>query len=85
MIGNTIGKNNVGSAHVPGDPLDGTVSDPDTTGVLVFSASVPVTVTIAHNKIAHNHFGIWLGVTGHVAATLKDNRFRQVDVPVKTV
>jgi nitrous oxidase accessory protein NosD len=85
VIGNTIGKNNVGSAHVPGDPLDGTVTDPDTTGVLVFSASVPVTVTIAHNKIADNHFGIWLGVGGHVTATAKNNRFRHVDVPVNTV
>jgi Right handed beta helix region len=85
VIDNTIGKNNVGSAHVPGDPLDGTVTDPDTTGVLVFSASVPVTVTIAHNKIANNHFGIWLGVAGHVTASLKDNRFRHVDVPVNTV
>ncbi len=85
VIGNTIGKNNVGSAHVPGDPLDGTVTDPDTTGVLVFSASVPLTVKIAHNKIANDHFGIWLGVAGHVTATLKDNRFRHVDVPVNTV
>jgi nitrous oxidase accessory protein NosD len=85
VIGNTIGKNNVGSAHVPGDPLDGSVTDPDTTGVLVFSASVPVTVTIAHNKIANNHFGIWLGVAGHVTATGKNNRFRHVDVPVNTV
>jgi nitrous oxidase accessory protein NosD len=85
VIGNTIGKNNVGSAHAPGDPLDGTVTDPDTTGVLVFSAGVPVTVTVAHNTIANNHFGIWLGVAGHVTATLKDNRFRHVDVPVNIV
>ncbi len=85
VIGNTIGKNNVGSAHVPGDPLDGTVTDPDTTGVLVFSASVPVTVTIAHNTIANNHFGIWLGVAGHVTATVKNNIFHHVDVPVNTV
>jgi nitrous oxidase accessory protein NosD len=85
VIGNTIGENNVGSPHVPGDPLDGTVTDPDTTGVLVFSASVPVSVVIAHNKIAHNHFGIWLGVAGHVTATLMHNRFRHVDIRVKTV
>jgi hypothetical protein len=85
VIGNTIGKNNVGSPHVPGDPLDGTVTDPDTTGVLVFSASVPVTVTIAHNKIANNHFAIWLGVAGHVTAKVKNNHFRHVDVPVHTV
>ena len=81
VIGNTIGKNNVGK----GDPLDGTVKDTETTGVLVFSASVPVTVTIANNTIANNHFGIWLGVAGHVTATLRNNRFRHVDVPVKIV
>ncbi|MBV9808109.1 MAG: right-handed parallel beta-helix repeat-containing protein [Solirubrobacterales bacterium] len=84
VIGNTIGRNNVGSPHVPGDPLDGSVTDPETTGVLVFSASVPVTVTIAHNKIAGDHFGIWLGVAGQVRATLNDNRFRNVNVAANT-
>jgi len=75
---NTIGKNNVG-----GDPLDGSADDA-TTGVLVFSGSVPVKVTIAHNRIRDNQIGIWLGVGGNVAATLSHNVFQHVTTPVFT-
>jgi len=75
---NTIGKNNVG-----GDPLDGS-ADNATTGVLVFSGSVPVKVTIAHNRIRDNQIGIWLGVGGNVAATLSHNVFQHVTTPVFT-
>lgn len=72
ILHNTIAKNNTG-----GDPLDGTASDPSTTGILVFSGTVPVTVTIAHNRIRHDTYGIWLGVGGHVTATLKHNVFHR--------
>ena len=75
--GNTIGKNNTG-----GDPLDGTASDPRTTGILVFSGTVPVSVWISGNHIKNNHYGIWLGVGGHVSATLYGNTFRNVKTHV---
>jgi parallel beta helix pectate lyase-like protein len=86
VIDNVIGQNNVGSAAAgPGDSLDGPpVTDPFTTGILVFSATVPVEVTIAHNRIFDNHYGIWVGVGTNVTATLRGNRFRDVDVPVFT-
>ncbi|HEY2651120.1 MAG TPA: right-handed parallel beta-helix repeat-containing protein [Solirubrobacteraceae bacterium] len=79
ILHNTIGKNNTG-----GDPLDGTAKDPSTTGILVFSGTVPVNVTIAHNRIRNNQYGVWLGVGGHVTATLKHNVFQQVTTPVLT-
>jgi hypothetical protein len=79
IVHNMIGKNNVG-----GDPLDGTASDKSTTGVLVFSGTVPVTVTISHNRIANDQYGIWLGVGGHVTATSRHNVFKNVTTQVLT-
>jgi nitrous oxidase accessory protein NosD len=79
IVHNTIGKNNSG-----GDPLDGTAKDPSTTGILVFSGTVPVSVTIAHNRIRDNQYGVWLGVAGHVTATLSHNVFQHVTTPVFT-
>jgi len=75
IVHNTIGRNNTG-----GDPDAGVTS---TTGVLVFGA-VPVSVTIAHNRIRNNDFGIWLGVSGNVTATLAHNVFHNVGTPVFT-
>jgi parallel beta-helix repeat protein len=77
---NTIGKNNVG-----GDPLDGTSSDTATTGILVFSGTVPVTVHIAHNRIRNNTNGVWLGTGGHVTAKMSHNVFQHVTNKVVTV
>lgn len=79
IVHNTIGVNNVG-----GDPLDGTAADTQTTGVLVFSGTVPVSVTISHNRIRHNTYGVWLGVGGHVTADMRANVFGQVTTPVFT-
>jgi hypothetical protein len=78
VIGNAIGKNNLG-----GDPLDAPASPEDlaTTGILVFSGGTPVTVTIAFNHIFNNHFGIWLSkpVT---ASGLRTNAFTNVTIPI---
>jgi len=79
IVGNVIGKNNL-----DGDTLDGSQSDLQPTGVLVFSASVPVSVTIARNVVFDNTYGIWEGVGGHVSATLFGNRFFGVGTPVFT-
>jgi Right handed beta helix region len=85
IVGNVIGQNNLGSPQAgPGDPLDGTVTDPFTTGILVFSGTVPVDVKIAHNRIFNNHYGVWLGVGQNVTAALRANRFRDVDTAVFT-
>jgi hypothetical protein len=85
VVGNVIGTNNLGSqAAGPGDALDGSVTDPETTGVLVFSGSVPVQVSIHNNVIYDNHFGIWLGVGDNVQADVHDNIFPNTTVPVFT-
>ena len=76
IVHNTIGTNNTG-----GDPDAG---DTSTTGILVLSNTVPVTVTIAHNRIRNDHFGVWLGVAGHVTPTLNHNFFQHVTIPVFT-
>jgi Right handed beta helix region len=75
IVHNVIGRNNVG-----GDPDAG---DTSTTGVLVLAA-VPVEVTIAHNRIGHDEYGIWLGTGGNVTAHLLDNVFHDVTTPVFT-
>jgi hypothetical protein len=78
IVGNTIGKNNL-----DGDTLDGPPgpSDPKTTAVLVFSGGTPIAVTVAHNHIFDNFFGIWLSkpVT---AFGLRTNRFNHVIHPI---
>ena len=38
-----------------------------TTGILVFSGTVPVHVTIRDNRIFNDHYGVWLGINGNVA------------------
>ncbi|HEY6522632.1 MAG TPA: right-handed parallel beta-helix repeat-containing protein [Solirubrobacteraceae bacterium] len=84
IVRNVIGRNNIGSAAAgPGDPLDGPpATDPSTTGILVFSGTVPVQVTIAHNVVFGDHYGVWLGVGSNVSAALHGNRFANVTVPV---
>jgi hypothetical protein len=86
IIHNVIGRNNLGSPEAgPGDPNDGPgTENPCATGIEVFSGTVPVRVKIARNRIFHNHYGVWLGVGSNVTATLRHNRFRNVDIPVFT-
>ena len=79
IIDNVIGQNNLG-----GDGLDGSQKDSSTTGILVFSGSVPVKVTIARNVVFDNTYGIWEGVGGNVSATVAGNRFLGVGTPVFT-
>jgi hypothetical protein len=41
-------------------------------------------VTIEHNGIRNDQYGIWLGVGGNVTATLAHNVFHTVATPVFT-
>jgi hypothetical protein len=55
---NVITDNFIGKNNTAGDPDSG---DMKTTGIIVFSAVVPVNGTVVHgNTIANDHFGIWL-------------------------
>ena len=60
IIGNVIGQNNLGGPVAPADPLDGPTGAQDavTTGILVFSASAPLQVTIAFNHVFGNTDGV---------------------------
>ena len=79
IIDNVIGRNNVGNAFIPGDPLDGPpAQDFRTTGILVFSGTVPVHVTIKDNRISDDHYGVWLGVNGNVKVSSDGNSFQDV-------
>ncbi len=85
IVRNVIGPNNLGSkAAGPGDSLDGSVTDPFTTGVLVFSGTVPVQVKILRNHIFGDHYGVWLGVGQNVTATIRGNSFDNTGTPVFT-
>jgi len=81
LSGNRIVHNTIGTNNTAGDPDAG---DTSTTGVLVYSGTVPVEVTIEHNRIRNDQYGIWLGVGGHVSATLRDNVFQHVATAVFT-
>jgi parallel beta-helix repeat protein len=54
--GNLIAGNNIGQNNLSGDP---DFPDPSTTGILVGSAVVPVSVVIKHNNIHGNVNRIW--------------------------
>jgi nitrous oxidase accessory protein NosD len=86
LNGNTVTGNKIGTNNIDGDTLDSPptgpgVRDLKTTGVLVFSGGTRVSVTIAHNLIANNFFGIWLSkpVTAH---GLRTNVFVHVHTPI---
>jgi hypothetical protein len=82
LNGNTIIDNVIGQNNLGGDGLDGSQKDPFTTGILVFSGTVPVNVTIARNVVFDNKYGIWEGIGDNVSATLARNRFFGVETPV---
>lgn len=71
VTGNDIGTNNVRGFDAP---------DHQTTGVFIGSND-PLGITVSHNTIHDNHFGVYTAgpVTAHA---LKSNRYTQVDVPL---
>jgi hypothetical protein len=82
LNGNVIVSNAIGKNNLDGDTLDGPpVTDPHTTGVLVFSGGTRVWVVIAHNHIFNNTIGIWLSKVVK-AAGLRTNVFIHVTTPV---
>ncbi|HJZ09711.1 MAG TPA: NosD domain-containing protein [Trebonia sp.] len=82
LNGNVIVRNSIGKNNLLGDPLDGPPGPvTKTTGVLVFSGGTPVAVTVAHNRIFNNFFGIWLS-TPVTAFGLRTNKFSHVIIPI---
>jgi hypothetical protein len=81
VTGNSIGRNNTGAGDQPDPPAPPKITK--TTGVLVYSGGTHVSITVAHNHIFDNYFGIWLSkpVT---ASGLRTNSFSHVTVPVSS-
>jgi Periplasmic copper-binding protein (NosD) len=82
MNGNVLVHNKLGTNNVGGDGFDGPPGPTDfqTTGIAVYSA-VAVHMTISHNKIWNNTYGIWLSTTV-TADGLDQNHFHNVTTPV---
>jgi hypothetical protein len=82
MDGNVLVHNELGTNNAGGDGFDGPPGPTDfqTTGIAVYSA-VAVHMTICHNFIHDNTYGIWLSAT--VAADgLARNHFHNVTTPI---
>jgi nitrous oxidase accessory protein NosD len=85
LSGNRIVHNTIGTNNLGGDPdafscafSCGNHPLRQTTGVVVVG-EVPLDVTILHNRIRLDEYGIWLGRGKNVAATLQDNTFHRVE------
>jgi Right handed beta helix region len=80
--GNNVSNNTIGVNNVAGDP---DANDTATTGVLVFSAVMPVTsITISANQITGDQIGIWVGSNVSMAG-VSNNTFVGVTTNVQTV
>jgi hypothetical protein len=64
LNGNVVSGNLIGTNNLDGDPDFFPAVDAATTGVLVASVA-PLSITVSHNLIAHDQYGIWTmpGVT----------------------
>jgi hypothetical protein len=87
LNGNRIINNWIGENDVLGDPIQlgppvKNVPDGRTTGILVGSSS-PLHVWIRGNHVFNNWYGVF--IEGRVSASLNQNHFHQVQVPVKVV
>jgi hypothetical protein len=80
--GNVLVYNDLGTNNVGGDGFDGPPGPTDfqTTGIAIYSA-VTTHMTIAHNRIHDNTYGIWLSKTV-TAAGLGTNHFHNVGTPI---
>jgi parallel beta-helix repeat protein len=58
LNGNVISWNLIGTNNLDGDPDFFPSVDPSTTGVIV-AAVTPLAITVSHNLIAHDIYGIW--------------------------
>ncbi len=80
---NTIGVNNLdGDSDFAGPPVS--QADPSTTGVLVATAFNPITITIVHNKIENDTYGVWMTPNVTAATSSPSNTFIAVTTPIFT-
>ena len=83
--GNKILDNLIGTNNTGGDPDVTPKPDLRTTGILVWSAATPITVTISGNTIFGNWYGIWLGHVVSAPGAAPRNTFWSVVTQVRHV
>lgn len=82
LNGNVIQGNAINTNNLDGDADFYPAVDMATTGVLVASAATPLSITVAHNLIMNNVYGIWLTASTVSAAGTSTNTFVNVTIPV---
>ena len=80
--GNRILSNLIGPNNLDGDP-ETTPRDMATTGILVWSAATPITITISGNTIFGNWYGIWLGHVVSAPGASAQNTFWAISTRVR--
>jgi parallel beta-helix repeat protein len=80
LNGNVIEANLIGTNNVDGDPDFYPSVDPSTTGVIV-AAVAPLTITIEHNVIADDVYGVWT-LPAVTAIGTSSNLYVHVTTPV---
>jgi len=77
---NTIEGNFIGTNNLDGDPDFFPSVDPSTTGVIV-AAVAPLSITIEHNLIVNNVYGVWM-MAAVTATGTSTNLYLNVTMPV---
>lgn len=80
LNGNVIEANFIGTNNLDGDYDFSPAVDPSTTGIIV-AAVAPLAITIQHNLIANNNFGVWM-LPAVTATGTAANLYYKVTTPV---
>ncbi|HEX4216746.1 MAG TPA: right-handed parallel beta-helix repeat-containing protein [Acidimicrobiales bacterium] len=80
LNGNTVEGNLIGTNNLDGDPDFFPSVDPSTTGVIVATVA-PLSITVDHNIIANNVYGIWTMPEATITGT-STNLYLGVTTPV---
>lgn len=88
LNGNVLKDNTLGVNNIDGDPDFGgntpPAIDPSTTGILVATAVSPISITIKHNTIEFDTYGIWITPLVTVDSSGPPNTFIGVTTPTFT-
>ncbi len=80
--GNKILNNLIGINNTSGDADVSPTADMATTGILIWSAATPITVTISGNTIFGSWYGIWLGHVVSAPGAPAQNTFWSISTRV---
>ncbi|MGO9205101.1 MAG: nitrous oxide reductase family maturation protein NosD [Candidatus Limnocylindrales bacterium] len=80
--GNQVLNNFIGRNNLDGDTDVSPTADNVTTGILVWSAATPITVTISGNIIVGDWYGIWLNTTVSAPGAAHRNTFQAISTHV---